>query len=356
LLPAKSNLRVLIVRLGAMGDILHALPAITALRHAHPDWFMGWAVEPHWRALVAAESKSEDSGRDSAMPLIDQVHRIPAKQWGRKPFRLSTLREIRALRKELRGQKYDVAIDLQGAVRSAFFGRWSGAKLIGESVPREFAARWFFHQHVETQGTHVIEQDLEVVSAIAAEELAPIRPCLPYDENAEAWAAQITASADGPVVILNAGAGWGAKRWPPERYGVVARKLSDAGCYILLNAGPGELTLAEAVQQASGGVTTIVEATLGRLIELTRRASLVIAGDTGPLHLACSLGKPVVGIFGPTDPERNGPFGCDFRVLRHPESQRDHTRHSKPEAGLLTISPDAVLSAAQELLARIPIS
>ena len=83
---------------------------------------------------------------------------------------------------------------------------------------------------------------------------------------------------------------------------------------------------------------------------MTRRVCLVIAGDTGPLHLACALGKPVVGIYGPTDPRRNGPFGVPFRVLRHPESKRDHSRHAEPEAGLLTITPEQVAEAAKELL------
>jgi heptosyltransferase-1 len=92
------------------------------------------------------------------------------------------------------------------------------------------------------------------------------------------------------------------------------------------------------------------EFTLERLIALTRRVCLVIAGDTGPLHLACALGKPVVGIYGPTDPGRNGPFGVPFRVLRHPESKRDHTRHAEPEAGLLTITPQQVVEAAKDLL------
>lgn len=356
LLSTKPNLRVLIVRLGAMGDILHALPAITALRRAHPDWFLGWAIEPHWRPLVAADAKLEDSGRDSAMPLIDQVHRVPAKQWGLRPFRWSTLQEVRALRQQLRRYRYDIAIDLQGAVRSALFGRWSGARLIGENSPREFAARWFFDRQVKTQGVHVIEQDLEVASAIASDQLAFTPPCLPCDEPAEAWAEEMTASTQGPIVILNAGAGWGAKRWPSERYGAVARKLQDAGCRVFLNAGPGETSLAKAVHEASGNAAIVVETTLSRLIALTRRASLVIAGDTGPLHLGCALEKAVVGIFGPTDPERNGPFGCDFRVLRHPDSRRDHTRYSEPEAGLLTITPEAVLSAAHELLARVSIS
>jgi heptosyltransferase-1 len=91
---------------------------------------------------------------------------------------------------------------------------------------------------------------------------------------------------------------------------------------------------------------------LEQLIALTRRAALVIAGDTGPLHLACALGRPVVGIYGPTDPSRNGPYGTRFKVLRSPESRRDHSRREQPEAGLLTIEPDDVLHAADELLAE----
>jgi heptosyltransferase-1 len=355
LLPTNSNLRVLILRLGAMGDILHALPAITALRQAHPDWFLGWAIEPHWRELISASSKTSDSGRSAAQPLVDQIHRIPAKQWGRKPFQAETLRQIGAVRKELRSFRYDIAVDLQGAFRSALFGRWSRApKLIGEESPREFAARFLFHQRVETRGALVIEQDVEVASAIAGDHLAPVPPCLPFEEEAEAWADDIISHSRGPVVLLNAGAGWGAKRWPAERYGIVARQLAMEGCQIFLNAGPGEAHLVTSVQEASKGSATVIEAGLGRLIALTRRTSLMIAGDTGPLHLACALGKPVVGIFGPTDPARNGPYGCDFRVLRHPESRRDHTRRTEPEAGLLTITPEAVLAEARQLLGRVP--
>jgi heptosyltransferase-1 len=124
---------------------------------------------------------------------------------------------------------------------------------------------------------------------------------------------------------------------------------------VLVNAGPEELAIAAEVVRASGDVAqapefTTPDSTLDRLIALTRRVCLVIAGDTGPLHLACALGKPVVGIYGPTDPNRNGPFGVPFRVLRHPESKRDHTRHMEPEAGLLTITPQQVIEAAKDLL------
>jgi heptosyltransferase-1 len=117
----------------------------------------------------------------------------------------------------------------------------------------------------------------------------------------------------------------------------------------VINIGPGEQPLADALV-ATAPSATPVTCSLGQLIALTRRVALVIAGDTGPLHLACALGRPVVGIYGPTDPSRNGPYGTRFKVLRCPESRRDHTRHEAPEAGLLTIQPEEVLQAAGELL------
>jgi len=337
--------RVLIVRLGAMGDILHALPAVAALRRAHPKWYLGWAVEPRWRALL--------SGDGGEMSLVDRTHLVKAKEWARAPLRGETLREIAALRRALRAERYDLCIDLQGAVRSALAGRLAGAsRMIGEDRPREWAARWLFGERVATHGVHMIEQAVEVCAAAAGEPLSPILPPLPVNPDAELWADGVLRGATGPVVVLSPGAGWGAKRWPTERYGAVAAALHAQGCMVLANAGPQEQGIASDVVRASGGVARAPEFTLERLIALTRRVCLVIAGDTGPLHLACALGKPVVGIYGPTDPRRNGPFGVPFRVLRHPESKRDHSRHAEPEAGLLTITPQQVVDAANELLGQ----
>jgi heptosyltransferase-1 len=338
-----ESTRVLIVRLGAMGDILHALPAVAALRRAHPNWYLGWAVEPRWHPLLCGEG--------GEMPLVDRTHLVKAKEWARAPLRGETLHEIVALRGELRAEHYDMCIDVQGAVRSALAGRLSGAPLmIGEDRPREWAARWLFGQRVATQGVHVIEQAVEVCAVAAGEPLAPVLPPLPVNSDAEQWADGVLSEAMGPVVLLSPGAGWGAKRWPADRYGAVAAELHAQGNTVLVNAGPQEQEIAAAVVHASGGVARAPEFTLERLIALTRRVSLVIAGDTGPLHLACALGKPVVGIYGPTDPKRNGPFGVPFLVLRHPDSRRDHSRLSEPEAGLLTISPQHVVDAAKYLL------
>lgn len=327
-----------------MGDILHALPAITALRQSHPDWRIGWAIEPQWKPLLAADGATS---RGPAMPLVDRVHTVPARRWARSLLSPRTLREIGQTRRELRAEQYDICVDLQGALRSAWIANWSRApRVIGENQPRERVARYLFSERVHTSGVHVIEQAMEVVNAIAWESLTPPLPLLPCDPAAERRADAISK----PFVLLNPGAGWGAKRWPVDRYAALAERLRDFGHSVIVNAGPGEEFLAGQIAKLSRGAASVFRSSIAELISLTRRAALVIGGDTGPMHLASALGRPVVAIFGPTDPARNGPFGGHFRVLRHPQSKRDHSRHSAPEAGLLTITPDAVLGAATELL------
>jgi heptosyltransferase-1 len=335
-----------------MGDILHALPAVTALRQAHPNWVIDWVVEPHWQALLAAESGAGEAGRPNvARPVVDRLHFASTKQWRRQLLSRKTLREIRNLRKDLRAGDYDAVIDLQGAIRSALVARLAGCRrVIGEAEPRERAARRLFTETVATRGAHVIEQDVELAAAIAGDDLKPVQPWLPVDPVAEAWADGRLPTQAARTVLMNPGAGWGAKRWPVERYAEVANSLIGRGLRVVVNAGPGEEALANTIVKETRGAAMPLLCSMAQLIALTRRVELVIAGDTGPLHLACALGKPVVGIYGPTDPSRNGPFGTRFKVLRNPESRRDHTRHERPEAGLLTIEPEEVLKAATELL------
>jgi len=339
-----------VVRLGAMGDILHALPAVTALRQAQPQWIIDWVIEPRWQALFAAE---DGLGRVTSQPLVDRLLFAPTKDWRHDPLSAKTRSQIKALRKTLRAGEYDAVLDLQGAIRSAAIGRLSGClRRIGEAEPRERLARWLFTERVATHGAHVIEQDVELASAVAGDDLSAAKPLLPVDPEAEAWADGILpGDARQPAVLINPGAGWGSKRWPVERYAAVAQGLIDRGMRVLVNAGPSELPLADSILEVTGGALNSLPNSLGQLIALTRRVALVIAGDTGPLHLACALSRPVVGIYGPTDPSRNGPYGTRFKVLRSSESRRDHTRHAAPEAGLLTIEPEDVLAAADELLA-----
>jgi heptosyltransferase-1 len=361
------NYRLLVVRLGAMGDILHALPAVTALRLAHPAWTIDWVVEPAWCSLLTADCDvvhpgsprtslrpwGENRGLSPAQPLVDRLHLAPTKAWRYHPLRTQTRHQISALRQVLRESPYDAVLDFQGALRSAAVARMTGCRRrIGESRPREWAARWCYTERIATRGVHVIEQDIELAAAVAGDHLTAVQPLLPIDTVAEAWCDQLLESAASqPAVLLNPGAGWGAKRWPVERYAAVAATLAHRGLRILLNAGPGEELLAAMIRDQSGGLAEPVTCSVSQLIALTRRVALVIAGDTGPLHLACALGRPVIGIYGPTDPARNGPFGTRSRVLRNPDSRRDHSRRAEPEAGLLTIEPEAVIHAADELLA-----
>jgi heptosyltransferase I len=305
-----------------------------------------------WTALLTADPTAVRDTASAAplQPIVDKIHFASTRHWRHHILAGQTRHEIGILKRSLRSQHYDAVIDFQGALRSAVIGRMARSRrFIGESKPRERVARWLFTERVATCGTHVIEQDLELAQAVAGDTLSPVQPLLPFDPAAEACADDLLALGE-KAVLVNPGAGWGAKRWPVERYAEVARALLNRGFRVLVNAGPGELTLADTVVQRTGGGATPLVCSLEQLISITRRVKLAIAGDTGPLHLACALGCPVVGIYGPTDPSRNGPFGTRFKVLRSPESRRDHARREAPEAGLLTITPDEVLQAAEELL------
>jgi len=163
-------------------------------------------------------------------------------------------------------------------------------------------------------------------------------------------AKRLTEHGIADFAILNPGAGWGAKRWPAERYGQVARAIAATGVRSVLNYGPGEESLAQQAEAASEGAAVAMESSITELIALTRRARLFVGGDTGPMHLAAALNAPVVGIFGPTDPARNGPYGTRSIVLRNPASPTSHSRRADPDEGMLEISTEAVVTAARELL------
>jgi heptosyltransferase-1 len=231
--------RVLIVRLGAMGDILHALPAVSALRAAHPQIDLGWACEPQWRALFAADSADDHAARTLAQPLVDRLHCVPAKAWAKHPLRPTTLAGILQNRRELRDVGYDAALDLQGALRSAVLARWARpARLLGEDNPRESAARLFFEERIPSTGVHVIEQAADVARALYGDPLPLGLPALPHDETAKQWCTEAGVREDlGPSVLLHSGAGWGAKRWPVERYAQAAALIAqETGARIIINA------------------------------------------------------------------------------------------------------------------------
>jgi heptosyltransferase I len=347
--------RVLIVRVGAMGDVLHAMPAVAALRKAHPQWFIGWVVEPRWAPLLRSVSNGTfPKEKRAVMPLVNRVYLAATREWKEEPLSRSTMRDIASLRRELLGGRFDLCVDMQGSVRSAVIGRVAGARrLVGPAEPREAPAAWLYRERVTIGAAHVVEQGCELLGGAVGEQLPPARVELPLDEFAEETCAELlgrTLGAEERFVLIAPGAGWGAKQWPAERYGAVTAALGRRGYRVLINASLEEDSIAEAVKASSEGFAVVFPCDLPQLIALTRRASLVIAGDTGPLHLAAALERPVVALFGPTDPARNGPYGTQSRVLRHGPERRDHKRLAEPEAGLLEITADEVVAAALELL------
>jgi heptosyltransferase-1 len=344
--------RLLIVRLSAMGDVIHTLPAVQALRAELPHTHIGWLIEERWAELLCAATSPPRGPRSAQRPLVDEVHIVSLKDWGKSAFSISTLQRVAKLWNDIRESRYDVAVDLQGALRSAVLARLSGAPAIyGAAEPRESPASIWYTRKVIARGRHVIEQNFSIARAVFEQRMEIPSPELPCDPESEASIDRRLAEMGvGQFVILNPGAGWGAKRWPAQRYGEVARKLSCRGLRSVVNYGPGEEQLASAVEKASKGTAQAMSCTISELIALTRRAQLFIGGDTGPLHLAAALRIPVVGIYGPTDPARNGPYGTRSIVLRSAESVTSHTRRAAPDEGLLEISSDTVSSAAQRLL------
>jgi heptosyltransferase-1 len=350
--------KILITRLGAMGDIIHSLPAAASLRCAFPRAVIGWVVEERWTDLLSAPSAiNVERGGSPEKPLADRIHISNTRAWRLAPFSDETWLEMRAFLRDVRAPGYSLAIDLQAAARSALICGLSGAKeRIGFRQPRERWARLFYTRAVETRTPHVVEQGLELVSAVAGNASSPAQFPLPRDPEAEAWCLSGLARmglGDQPFAVISPGAGWGAKCWPADRYGALAQELNRSGLGAIVNFGPGEEPLAQAVVEQSQGAARPVTCTIGQLIALTRRARLFIGGDSGPTHLAAALGIPVVAIYGPTNPARNGPYGPSGSrqiVLRSPESRTSHARHSSPEQGLLQIDLHDVLRSAHSLL------
>ena len=350
--------KILITRLGAMGDIIHSLPAGAALRRAFPSANIGWVVETRWLELLSAPSACGGHGAPQPeRPLVNRVHLSNTRAWRLAPFSDETWLEMRALVRELRAPHYQVAVDLQAAARSAVICRLSGAaSRAGFQKPRERWARLFYTRSVPTTATHVVEQGLQLVSALTGLPAGPAEFPLPRDPEAEQWCERELGRLQfqvGRFAIISPGAGWGAKCWPAERYGAVAKALANEGLGTLVNFGPGEESLARAVVESSGGAARMATCTIGQLIAVTRRARLFIGGDSGPTHLAAALAVPVVAIYGPTNPARNGPYGpAGTRpiVLRSPESKTSHARRSAPEEGLLQIELEEVLRAVQIVL------
>ena len=348
--------RILIARLGAMGDIIHALPAVLSLHRALPQCEIGWLVEERWLPLLCAPGTERHGETHPRRPLVEHLHVVDTRGWRKALAQVRTWRHIIGITRSVRELHYDVAIDIQGAIKSGAMALLSRAPAIwGFAHPRENAASVFYTRRVDPRAAHVVDQNLELASAVAAavggtrDDSAP-GFLLPFDPDAERWAREeIDRMHADRVAIINPGAGWGAKQWPVERYSEIARWLTARGITPLINFGPGEDDLAREVLYHAPG-SQLLQASMSRLIAMTRRAALFVGGDTGPMHLAAALGVAVVALFGPTDPARNGPYCQRRAVLRSAQSHTSYSHRNQIDAGLVSITSAEAIAAGEKLL------
>src|SRR3989441_1624897 len=320
-----------------MGDIIHTLPAATALRHAFPEATLGWVIEERWAELLCTLPTPRSGPRSPQRPLVDKIHIVNTKQWRSRLSHLQTWEQIGSAFSDLRAPKYEMAIDFQGAIRSALLARWSGAPLVyGFAQPRESAASMFYARKAIARGTHVIEQNLSLAESVA---LRPLNvpdiqfPCHPAVENNCAPNLEIPCGSN--LVLLNPGAGWGAKQWPPERYGQVAKELAQEGFLSFINFSPGEEQLAKTVETVSEGTARLFSGSLTQLIAFTRRARLFIGGETAPHHPAAGLRISGGANFGPPPPPPHRPIWTPSIGLPHPPRPTTPNRHAPPHEGVL---------------------
>ena len=307
--------RILVVRLGAMGDVIHALPAVASLKASFPDSHITWIVSSRWAPLLEA-NRSVDR-----LVLLD----------GLTPGALLNAR------RELQREAFDFAIDFQGLIKSALIAAAAGSPHIfgfDRAQAREKAAALFYSHRMLSASPHVVDRNLDLASATGAGQrviafsLPPGEPEQPLPE--------------GDFVLACPLAGWESKQWPLEFYGELAKRLDLP---LVVNGPPSAVDTLSRIGGAiphTGGI--------GGLIHATRRAVAVVGVDSGPLHLAAALGKPGVAIFGPTDPARNGPYGGSLQVLRSPAALTTYKRRAGTDSAMRAVTPGHVRDALEAQL------
>ena len=335
-------MKILFVKLGAIGDIVHALPALAAIRRALPEAQLDWVVE--------ARSAEILRGNPLIGKLIEVDTHSVRSSWS--PERI--LVEIRRQTSDLRSGRYDIAIDLQGLLKSAAIAKISGAKRrIGfdKANLREPAARLMYSDKVPVpQGINVIDKNLALVREALAIEVGDVYEfpiATSADHRLEADA--IASRSARPFALLNPGGGWVTKLWRAADFGRLAKRLSEeSGLEPMIVTGPGETKLAAEAREHGGGIELIhAEPSLKGFFELAKRAAVYVGGDTGPTHIAVAAGAPVVGLFGPTEWWRNGsPRADDISVGRDDIGCRvDCHRRKCSQWICMDISVDTVFDA-----------
>lgn len=341
-------MKILAVRLGSMGDVIHTLPAVALLKHGFPRADVTWAIESHWAPLLDGN------------PSVDCVLPLPISRWRKNLLGRETRSEFRRVRRQLREAHFDLAVDFQGLIKSAvvtFFSRADRVLGFDRRELREPLAATFYSNRVYTGAGHVVEKCLRLASAAGAQ-MADARDAAPIFFLPQGTPEPLLPPGD--FVLTSPSAGWISKQWPAEHYVALGERIwRECQIPLVVDCAPGDLETARSiVGRAQPGSCVLHPSSLAGLIAATRRARAVIGVDSGPLHLAAALRKPGVALFGPTDPARNGPFGGSLKVLRQPHARTTYKRDDQIDPAMTSIHPEEVWQALRPMLlaARAPVS
>jgi heptosyltransferase-1 len=333
--------RILVIRTSALGDIVHCLPALRALRAGFPQARIGWVVEDVFAPLLERD------------PDLDEVLVVRLRRWRRSPLSRTTLRELRSSLAALEAFRPDVVLELMGNHKGGVLAAVTSCeRRIGLEAGhrREPSSAMWLSERVPARGSHAVDRALSVAAALGVPREFP---GFGADRILAAAAGQALSPGETGAVVIHPGAAWPSKRYPAERWGRVAAEIGRrSGRPVLISAGPGECRLAAEVEAASGGVARPAAASdLPRLVALLAGAALVLGGDTGPLHLAHALGVPTLFLHGPTDPARHGPYGAPDRFLQDPRPRPSGTPGAERAAtAAIDIPEPRVVARALALL------
>lgn len=329
-----SRSRILIVRFGAMGDIIQTLPAVADLRRALPDAEIVWAVDTRWWELLTGN------------PHVDKLVSLPLRRWF-NPI-AGADESLRKTLMGLRRHHFDLALDMQGLIKSAAVAALCNAKTVAgleHHLLREPHAALLYDRRIEASSVHVVDRYRELAaSATGSQE--PQETCFQLPPG------EMHRNLPERFVLTSPQAGWGAKQWPQGRYSALAARLwIENRVPLVVDCAPGQEAHARLIRDAAPeGAVLVHRSTISMLIGATRRATAVLGVDSGPLHLAAALGRPGVAIFGPTDPVRNGPYGSSITVLRMTDAESTYKRSPVPSTAMRAWSAEAVYRQLVPLL------
>lgn len=336
--------RILIIRTSAIGDVIHGLPVLSLLRQSFPSAKLVWVAEEHVAPILASH------------PHLDELILLNTRRWRRN---WKSTGEVFSFLKKCRSHRPDIAIDIQGLMKSALIAWLSGARVrIGFTgrLCKERAAALLYNKRIDaSKFKHVVDMNLALLEPLGVRDTEP-EFHLHIEDETKSKAKRFVEKLGGKPVVINPGATWKTKEWGAENYasvaGWIAKELKKP---VVITWGPGERSLAEKTAEAAGDrIMVAPPINLQGLMALLSESFLFIGPDTGPMHIAAALGLPVVALFGPTDPERNGPYNKDHIIIHH---QLDCSNCYKRSCGnpvcIRSIKPTEVIDAVIRLIERL---